>query len=87
MPTPNVRPRDSALIASPEELLGQPRIGWSSAAASAAAEANGEPDPVATESGLGHAGRVRATVVRGDDLDVFVADVAVLILVFDPGVG
>ena len=30
---------------------------------------------------------MRATVVRGDDLDVFVADVAVLILVFDPGVG
>ena len=30
---------------------------------------------------------MRATVVRGDNLDVFVADEAVLILVFDPGVG
>jgi hypothetical protein len=30
---------------------------------------------------------VRATVVPGDNLDVFVADVAVLILVLDPGVG
>ncbi len=30
---------------------------------------------------------MRATVVRGDDLDVFVTDVTVLILVFDPGVG
>ena len=45
------------------------------------------PTAVASESRPGHAGCVRATVVRGDNLDVFVADVAVLILVFDPGVG
>ena len=49
--------------------------------------ANGESDAVATESGPGRAGRVRATVVLRDDLDVFVTDLAVLILVFDPGVG
>jgi hypothetical protein len=73
-----------SLIASPEEFLGRPLIWWSS---SASAGSNCEPDPVASESGPGHAGCVRATVVRGDDLDVFVADVAVLILVFDPGVG
>jgi hypothetical protein len=30
---------------------------------------------------------VRAPIVLRNDLDVFVADVAVLILVFDPGVG
>jgi hypothetical protein len=75
-----------SLIASPEEFLGRPRIGWPSAA-SASAGSNGDPDPVASESGPGHAGRVRATVVRGDDLDIFVTDVTVLILVFDPGVG
>ena len=81
------RKPQTSLIESPEELLGRPRIGGPSAAASASAGSNGEPDAVATESGPGYSGRVRATVVRSDDLDVFVADVAVLILVFDPGVG
>ena len=81
------RKPQTSLIASPEELLGRPRIGWPSAAASASAGSNGEPAAVASEPGAGHAGRVGATVVRRDHLDVFVPDVAVLVLVFDPGVG
>src|SRR5262245_51851016 len=69
--------------ASSEQLLDNPRVCGSPAAATADRASGGE---IASESGLGRAAGVGAAIVAGHDLEILMPGAAVAVFVLDAGI-